>query len=138
MAEAAPTRLSGRLRFLICGDSALCVDARSRGFESFEQLAEYVRKLPYGRTSNAQEPLAVLRQGRGTCSAKHQLLAVIAQDCGHSEVQLTAGIYEMSEENTPGKEAIAAWASERGIPKEAAWAAREACITALAADAAID
>jgi hypothetical protein len=189
--------LSNRLQFRISGGSALCEEVRSRGFEAFDQLAEHVRTLPYGRTSNAKDPLAVLRQGRGTCSAKHQLLAAVAQDCGHSEVQLTIGIYEMSEENTRGigtvlnaasltcipeahcylsiegerfdftglpagssspfaalvaeytvsptnlpqikieihKEAIAAWARDRGISKEAAWAAREACIAALAADA---
>ena len=194
------TRLSGRLQFPISGGSALCNDVRSRGFESFEDLAEHVRKLPYGRTANTDEPLAVLRQGRGTCSAKHQLLATVAHDCGHSELQLTVGIYEMSEDNTPGvgavlnedsltsipeahcylsiegerfdftglpggrsspfaallaeyavsptnlsqvksgihKEAIAAWASNRGISKEAAWATREACISVLAAKSAID
>jgi hypothetical protein len=192
------TGFSARLRFPICGDSSLCDDVRSRGFESFEQLAEHVRQLPYGRTANADEPLAVLGQERGTCSAKHQLLAAVAQDCGHSEVQLTLGIYEMSEENTPGvgavlnavsltsipeahcylsiegerfdftglpagssspfavllaehtvspknllqlkvelhKKAIAVWASERGISKEAAWVTREACIAALASDSA--
>jgi hypothetical protein len=159
----------------------------------FEHLAEHVRKLPYRRTSNTGEPLAVLREGRGSCSAKHQLLAAVAQDSGHSEVQLTIGIYEMSEQNTPGvgtvlnaasltsipeahcylsiegerfdytglsagssspfaallseytvspmnlpqvkvalhKEAIAVWASDRGVSKEAAWATREACIAAL-------
>jgi hypothetical protein len=35
------------------------------------------------------------------------------------------------------KEAIGAWARERGIPKEAAWAMREGCITALAAKSAV-
>jgi hypothetical protein len=191
------TTLSNRLQFPISGGSALSEEVRSLGFESFEQLAEHVRKLPYGRTTNTEDPLAVLRQGRGTCSAKHQLLAAVAQDCSHSEVQLRVGIYEMSEENTPDvgavlksaslesipeahcylsiegerfdftglpvgkssplaalvaeytvspmalaqvkiaihKEAIAAWASERGIPKEVAWVTREACITALAASA---
>ena len=194
------TRLSGRLQFPISGDSLLCDDVRSREFESFEQLAEHVRQLPYGRTANTDDLLAVLRQGRGTCSAKHQLLAAVAHDCGHSELQLTVGIFEMSEENTPGvasvlnaasltsipeahcyltiegerfdftglpagrsspfaallaeyavspanlpqikieihKEAIAAWASDRGISMEAAWATREACIAALAAKSAID
>jgi hypothetical protein len=189
------SELSDRLQFRISGESALCEEVRSRGFESFEHLAEYVRKLPYRRTSNAQDSAAVLRQGCGTCSAKHQFLAAVAQDCGHTEVQLMVGIYEMSENNTPGigavlneasltsipeahcylsiegerfdftglsvghsspfaalladyvvspanlpqikvvlhKEAIAAWASDRGISKEAAWATREACIAALAA-----
>lgn len=194
------TRLSDRLQFRIAGESALCEDVRALGLESFERLAEHVRKLPYGRTAITEDPLAVLRQGRGTCSAKHQLLAAVAQDCSHSEVQLTVGIYAMSEENTPGvgtvlnaasltsipeahcylsiegerfdftglsagtsspfaallaeytvsptnlsqvkvelhKRAIAAWASDHGISKEAAWATREACIAALAANAIIN
>jgi hypothetical protein len=61
--------------------------------------------------------LAVLQQGCGTCSAKHQLLAAVAQDCGHSEVQLTVGIYEMSEENTPGVGVVLSAASLKGIPE---------------------
>jgi hypothetical protein len=138
--------------------------------------------------------LAVLQEARGTCSAKHRFLATVAQDSGHSEVQLTVGIYEMSEENTPGvgavlnaaslasipeahcylsiegerfdftglsagsscpfaallaeytvsptnlpqvkialhMGAIAAWAKDRGISNETAWATREACIAVLA------
>jgi hypothetical protein len=194
------TGLSYLLRFLISGNSALCEEIRSRGFDSFEHLAEHVRKLPYRRTANTGDPLAVLRQGGGTCSAKHQFLATVAQDCGHSEVQLIVGIYEMSEDNTPGvgtvlnaasltsipeahcylsvegerfdytglsagssspfaallaeytvsptnlsqvkvelhKRAIAAWAKDRSISKEAAWATREACIAALAPKSAID
>jgi hypothetical protein len=189
-----------RLQFRISGNSGLCDDVRSCGFELFEQLAEHVRSLPYGRTGNAEDPLAVLRQGRGTCSAKHQFLAAVAQDCGHSEVQLTVGIYEMSEENTPGvatvlnaagltsipeahcylsiqgerfdytglsagtsspfaslvgeyivspadlpqvkvalhQEAIAAWARDHGVSTVAAWATREACIAALAANSGIE
>src|SRR3984885_4586498 len=111
------TRLSGRMRFRISGVSALCENVRSRGFESFEQLAEHVRKLPYGRTANADDPLAVLRQGRGTCSAKHQLLATVAHHCGHSEVQLTVGIYEMSEDNTPGVGAVLNEDSLTSIPE---------------------
>jgi hypothetical protein len=111
------TDLSNRLQFRISGGSTLCEDVRSRGFESFEHLAEHVRKLPYGRTSNAQDPLTVLRQGRGTCSAKHQFLAAVAQDCGHSEVQLTVGIYEMSEENTPGVGTVLNAASLTSIPE---------------------
>jgi hypothetical protein len=36
------------------------------------------------------------------------------------------------------KAAIAAWASNRGISKEAAWATREACIAALAAKSSVE
>ena len=115
--RTSTTRLSARLQFRISGGSALCEEVRSRGFYFFEHLAEHVRKLPYGRTSNAQDPLALLRQGRGTCSAKHQLLAAVAQDCGHSEVQLTIGIYEMSEDNTPGVGTVLNAASLTSIPE---------------------
>jgi hypothetical protein len=195
-----PTAYSaGRLQFPISGESALCKEVRSRGLESFERMAEHVRSLPYGRTANTSDPVAVLREGRGTCSAKHRLLAAIAHDCGHAEVQLVVGIYEMSEENTPGvgavldaaslrsipeahcylsiegerfdftglaagssspfaallaeytvapttlaqikmkrhQEAIAGWAKTCGISNESAWATREACIDALAANSAL-
>jgi len=110
-------RLSNRLQFRIFGGSALCEAVRFRGFESFESLAEHVRSLPYGRTLNAASLLSVLQEGRGTCSAKHRLLAAVAQDCGHSEVQLTVGIYEMSEENTPGVGAVLNAAGLTSIPE---------------------
>jgi hypothetical protein len=107
----------GRLQFRISGESALCKDVRGRGFECFAHLAEHVRSLPYGRTANADDPLAVLQEGRGTCSAKHRFLAYVAQDCGHSEVRLTIGIYEMSEENTPGVGRVLSTASLTSIPE---------------------
>ena len=39
------------------------------GFRSFEALAAHVRQLPYARTTWPDDPLAVLREGRGTCSS---------------------------------------------------------------------
>jgi hypothetical protein len=109
--------VSGRLQFRISGESALCGYVRCRGFDSFVHLAEHVRSLPYGRPANAEDPLAVLREGRGTCSAKHRFLATVAQDCGHSEVRLAVGIYEMSEENTPGVGNVLGPASLTSIPE---------------------
>lgn len=91
--------------------------AMRKGFASFEELAEFVRSLPYGRVGNAVDPLAVLTEGLGTCSAKHRLLATVAHECGHPEVQLTIGIYEMSEENTPGVGSVLRDASLRSIPE---------------------
>ena len=43
----------------------------------------------------------MLEQGRGSCTTKHALLAELAREQG-IEVQLTLGIYEMSERNTRG------------------------------------
>lgn len=86
-------------------------------YPSFEALAAHVRALPYARTSWPDDPLAVLREGRGTCSSKHQLLATVAQECGHPEVVLTVGVYEMTEANTPGVGAVLEAASYDCIPE---------------------
>lgn len=87
------------------------------GFRTFEALAAHVRQLPYARTTWPDDPLAVLREGRGTCSSKHQLLATVAQECGHPEVVLTVGVYEMTEANTPGVGAALRAAGYTSIPE---------------------
>jgi hypothetical protein len=105
------------LNFAIPCSGALCEDVLARGFFTFDQLAEHVRSLPYGRTANTADPLAVLQEKRGTCSSKHQLLAAVAHECGHLDVQLAVGIYEMSEENTPGVGAVLRPAALSSIPE---------------------
>jgi hypothetical protein len=45
--------------------------------------------------------MAVLTEGRSTCSTKHALLAELATE-QHLPVALMLGIYLMSERNTPG------------------------------------
>lgn len=105
------------LTFPLVDGGPLSQAAMSKGFATFEELAEFVRGLPYGRVSNALDCLAVLAEGRGTCSAKHRLLAAVAQECGHPEVRLTIGIYEMCEENTPGVGTVLREASLSSIPE---------------------
>jgi hypothetical protein len=95
-------RMQSPLNFAIRPSCALCEQLLARGLSTFDQLAEYVQSLPYGRTGDATDPLAVIQERRGTCSSKHQLLSAVAHECGHFEVQLTVGIYDMSEQNTPG------------------------------------
>lgn len=188
------------LSFPIHAAGALSEAVIGRGFAAFDQLAEFVRSLPYGRTASTIDPLAVLHESCGTCSSKHQLLAAVAHECSHLEIQLTVGLYKMSEDNTPGvgavlrsaslpyvpeahcyitvgsdrydftglpqgnsspfnslfeehvvspaelseakvrihKQAVASWAASVGVSAAAAWATREACIAALAADPSIE
>ena len=42
----------------------------------------YIRRLPYGRNTDRSDILRVLREGKGTCSTKHALLACLAQEQG--------------------------------------------------------
>ena len=65
------------------------------------QAAAYVNRLPYGRIKNRADILAVMREGRGTCSTKHALLRRLAME-QDLNIALVIGIYEMNQSNTPG------------------------------------
>ena len=75
--------------------------ARSHGLGTFADAVQHVRSLPYGRISDRSDYRLILREGRGTCSTKHALLAALAQENGLA-VSLTLGVYEMTDANTPG------------------------------------
>lgn len=90
------------LDFPIADVGPLSRAARSRGCRNFAAVSEVVRSLHYGRVQNAQDLLAVLEEQKGTCSSKHRFLAALAHECGHTDVRLMLGLYEMSEANTPG------------------------------------
>ncbi|MFN0070386.1 MAG: hypothetical protein ACKVVP_02710 [Chloroflexota bacterium] len=66
-----------------------------------QAAGRFLQTLPYGRNSHPANPAGVLDEERGTCSTKHALLASLAREQRIS-VQLTLGIYEMTEANTPG------------------------------------
>jgi hypothetical protein len=72
------------------------------GYGRFLGFADFVKSLPYGRTSDNQNVTAVIHEKRGTCSSKHVLLASLARECGYTDIQLMVGIYQMCEDNTPG------------------------------------
>ncbi len=71
----------------------------------FRAAAQYVCGLPYGRNSNAGDPLIVLTEQRGTCSTKHALLRRLAIE-QELNLLLVLGIFEMTERNTPGVGAV--------------------------------
>jgi hypothetical protein len=95
----------------------LAIEIAALGLPTCDRLAAWVRALPYARTTWPYDPIAVLREQRGTCSSKHQLLAAVAQACGHPEVVLTLGIYEMTEANTPGVGQVLAAAGLASVPE---------------------
>ena len=75
------------------------------GITDFRAAGRYLQALPYGRTADRADFRAVLREGKGTCSTKHALLAALAHE-QDLPVVLTLGIYEMHERNTPGVGAV--------------------------------
>lgn len=68
---------------------------------SFSEAINYVKNLPYGRNSNREDFNLVLKEKKGTCSSKHALLKLLADENNHPEVQLMLGIFKMNGVNTP-------------------------------------
>ena len=86
--------------------------AHSLGLSSWRSVIDHVRHLPYGRTPDKLDFASVLTLGRGTCSTKHALLKVIADE-NKIEAHLTLCIYKMNHVNTPG---IGSLIVDAGIP----------------------
>lgn len=101
--------------FTECGP--ISREALKYGFSEFRSVAEHIRTIPYGRPREGADVLSVLKERRGTCSSKHCLLAALAHECGHKEVELIVGVYEMTEDNTPGVGSVLSEASITSIPE---------------------
>jgi len=77
---------------------------------------QQVWRLPYARNADPGDPLAPLLEGRGTCSTKHALLALLLEE-QDLDGELRLGIYEMCEANTPGVGATLATHGMDAIPE---------------------
>ncbi len=61
---------------------------------------EYIYKLPYGRTTDRENYLQVLHERKGACSAKHALIAALAEE-QLVPLKLTLGIFFLTAQNMP-------------------------------------
>lgn len=86
---------------------------QGKGINSWPSLLDYIRQLPYGRTSNRKDLGLVLVEEKGTCSSKHALLKKIADLNNIPKVNLVLGMYKMMSENTPG---IGKIIEQEGLP----------------------
>lgn len=75
--------------------------AKSKGIETWNELTEFIKKLPYGRNKNRTDFELVLSEQKGTCSSKHALLKSITDLNNIPNIELIIGIYRMTESNTP-------------------------------------
>ena len=74
---------------------------RSKGIETWNELTEFIKTLPYGRNKNRTDFGLVISEKKGTCSSKHALLKSIADLNNILNIDLVIGIYRMTELNTP-------------------------------------
>lgn len=70
------------------------------GLKTLHEVAHWVWRLPYGRTSDRSNYLLLPQELRGACSGKHAFLAKVAEETDVA-LRLHIGIFMMNRENTP-------------------------------------
>lgn len=83
-----------------------------RGVKTFQEACRLVHALPYGYNSDRDDLMILFKEGRGTCTTKHAVIATLALELG-LEVHKHVGIYAMTEEIVTGAGRIAA---DHGLP----------------------
>lgn len=94
--------------FALYADGPVTQAFQQTGITRFAKAVNYVRRIRYGRISDRNNCMLVLHEQRGTCSSKHQLLALLAEENGRTDVQLIELLFRMHEANVPGTGAILA------------------------------
>lgn len=67
-----------------------------REITTFHAACGYVHQLPYGYNSNRDDLFTLFKEGLGSCTTKHAVIATLAEELGLSVVK-TIGIYAMTE-----------------------------------------
>ena len=88
--------------FSLKSDKLLTQELKTKGIKSWVKFLDFVRDLPYGRTSNRTNLITVLKENKGTCSSKHALIKSVADENEIPNVKLILCMYKMTPKNTNG------------------------------------
>lgn len=72
---------------------------------TFHAACEYVHNLPYGYNSNRDDLMILFKEGKGTCTTKHAVIATLASEL-NLPVYKHIGIYAMTETLVSGTNAV--------------------------------
>ncbi|MFO7865290.1 MAG: hypothetical protein R6V02_00565 [Candidatus Aminicenantes bacterium] len=75
------------------------------GIQSFHAACRYVHELPYGYNSNREDVMILFKENKGSCTAKHGVIAALAEELG-LPVGKTIGIYALEEDIVTGADSI--------------------------------
>ena len=89
----------------ISGTGPVAAAFQERGIQRFQAACEYVHRLPYGYNSDRDDVMVLFKEGKGSCTTKHAVIATLASEIGLSVVK-RIGIYAMTESLVTGTEAI--------------------------------
>ena len=89
----------------IAGTGRMITVFKELGIESFQAACEYVHQLPYGYNSDRDDLTILFKEGKGSCTTKHAVIATLAAELGLAVVK-RIGIYAMTESIVTGTQAI--------------------------------
>ena len=69
---------------------------------TWQETLSLIRNMPYGRNSSRYDPSLVITEMKGTCSSKHAVIKMIADENHIQDVKLILCLYKMDGVNTPG------------------------------------
>ena len=69
--------------------------------KTFHELINFIKKIPYGRTTSRGNLKELFENNRGTCSTKHAFLLQICELNNFLEVELIVGIFLMDASYAP-------------------------------------
>ena len=75
------------------------------GVQGFIDACRYVHRLPYGYNSDRDDLLVLFREGYGSCTTKHAVIATLAEELRVSVVK-NIGVYAMTEKIVTGTNGI--------------------------------
>lgn len=87
--------------FDIKSSGAISKEFILRNICTFHQALNYVRALKYGRNSDRNKPTLIFSEQKGTCSTKHSVLKLLADENNVPDIVLMLGIFRMNALNTP-------------------------------------
>jgi hypothetical protein len=76
-----------------------------QNIKTFQDACIYVHDLPYGYNSTTDDILILFKEGYGSCTTKHAVIATLAEEL-HIPVYKMIGIYSMDEELVTGTKLI--------------------------------
>lgn len=86
--------------FQIESDGEISQLFRKRAITDFPGAAAFIRTLPYGRNADKTNLSTVFSDNCGTCSTKHAVLKLLAEENNFEGVELTLGLFRMNARNT--------------------------------------
>lgn len=89
----------------LTGDGPMAAEFRKRQIATFRAACTWVHHLPYGYNGDRDDLYALFKEGLGSCTTKHAVIATLAGEL-RLDVVKTIGIYAMGEAIVSGSDQI--------------------------------